>query len=158
MWHCFISIILHTRYTHPVLYTCIAVNAPFMHLCAPVIHVYTPHTHTPSNTSNHPFIHPYKHPFKHPFIRPFIHPIYTLGTKGGAGPHGRGRHGWTDESGSDRESRIGGHAAGGDAARCVHTPHIIYPVYTFITIYTPMYTLYTCIYTIYTPYIHLRRL
>ena len=31
----------------------------------------------------------------------------------------------------------------------------VHPLYTCITIYTPMFTLYTCTYTIYTPYIHL---
>ena len=41
---------------------------------------------------------------------------------------------------------------------CVTQHHItpgIYPLYTFIAVYSPICTRYTCIYTIYTPLIHL---
>ena len=37
--------------------------------------------------------------------------------------------------------------------RCVSI--IVYPVYTFIAVFTPVCTRYTCIYTIYTSYVHL---
>ena len=39
-----------------------------------------------------------------------------------------------------------------------YTTPFIHPLYTYITIFTPMYTRYTCIYVIYTPYIHLTHL
>ena len=53
------------------------------------------------------------------------------------------------------ESRASGDTLRAETRHGVYIHHILYPLYTFITIYTPMVTLYTCIYAyiyvIYTP-------